>query len=264
MALLHFLLPLMPDQKKKVLSPFQMVLLTFMRLRLDLPAQHLAHLFHVCPKTVYRTFNDIVSFLYANFSRSIAWPDRDTLLKSMPHQFVESFGHRVAVIIDCLEIFTEKPSNLKARAQMFSSYKHNHAMKYLIGITPKGSICFISKGWGGRSSDKHLTENSGFLQKLLPGDFILADRGFDIKESVGMLCAEVKLPSFRKGYCQLAARDVEETRKIAHLRIHVERVIGNVCQKYNILTGTIPISMVLPCEGEDINFLIRLSLSVAR
>lgn len=258
MALLNFLVPLMLDQKKKVLSPFQMLLLTFMRLRLDLPAQHLAHLFRVSPKTVYRTFHEIVSFLYANLSRSIIWPERDTLQKIMPHQFVESFGRRVAVIIDCFEIFTEKPSNLKARAQMFSSYKHNHTMKYLIGITPKGSICFISKGWGGRTSDKHITENSGFLEKLLPGDIVLADRGFDIKESVGMLCAEVKLPAFTKGYCQLAARDVEETRKIAHLRIHVERVIGNVCQKYTILTGTIPINMILPCEGEDITFLDKI------
>lgn len=86
----------------------------------------------------------------------------------------------------------------------------------------------------------------------------MADRGFDIKESVGMLCAEVKLPAFTKGCCQLSARDVEETRKIAHLRIHVERVIGNVCQKYKILTGTIPISMVLPCEGEDITFVDKI------
>ncbi|XP_057676560.1 uncharacterized protein LOC130906338 [Corythoichthys intestinalis] len=56
------------------------------------------------------------------------------------------------VIIDCFEIFTENPSNLKARAQMFSSYKHHHTMKYFICITPKGAICFLSKGWGGRTS----------------------------------------------------------------------------------------------------------------
>ncbi|XP_057679692.1 uncharacterized protein LOC130908200 [Corythoichthys intestinalis] len=90
------------------------------------------------------------------------------------------------VIIDCFEIFTENPSNLKARAQMFSSYKHHHTMKYLICITPKGAICFLSKGWGGLTSDKHITLNSDFLDNLLPGDIVLADRGFDIQECVGM------------------------------------------------------------------------------
>ena len=29
-------------------------------------------------------------------------------------------------------------------------------------------------------SDKHLTENCGLLNKLLQGDIVLADRGFDM------------------------------------------------------------------------------------
>ncbi len=28
-------------------------------------------------------------------------------------------------------------------------------------------------GWGGRGSDKHVTEKSGLLNKLLPGDLVL-------------------------------------------------------------------------------------------
>ena len=85
---------------------------------------------------------------------------------TMPHQFVEAFGKRVAVILDCFEIFIQRPSNLKAQAQSYSHYKHNTTMKYLIGITPQGSISFISKGWGGRVSDKHITDNCGILDKL--------------------------------------------------------------------------------------------------
>ena len=38
---------------------------------------------------------------------------------------------------------------------------------------------------GGRVSDKHVTENSGVLRKLLPVDIVLADIGFDIADSVG-------------------------------------------------------------------------------
>ncbi|XP_029943781.1 uncharacterized protein LOC115385843 [Salarias fasciatus] len=257
MSLFHFLTPLMSDQKK-ILTPCQMLLLTLIRLRLDLPVQHLAHLFRVSPKTVYRTFNDMVSFLYTNLSHAIMGPDRDTLLKAMSQQFVDAFGQKVTVIIDCFEISTEKPSDLETRAQMFSSCKHSHTMKYLIGITPRGAISFLSKGWGGRTSDKHVLLNSDLLDCLLPGDIVLADRGFGIQERAGMLCAEVKLPELTGGRCQLAAGSVEETREMAHLRSHVKMVMGNVCQKYRMLTGTIPVSMILPCEGEEATMLDKV------
>ena len=81
-------------------------------------------------------------------------------------------------------------------------------------------------GWENR--DKYVTNNSGFLNKLLPGDVVLADRGFDIHESVGLMCAKVKIPSFIKGRKQLSAIDVESSRAIVNVRIHVERVIGQI------------------------------------
>lgn len=242
----------------KNLSPFQMLLLTLMRLRLDLPVQQLCHLFNVSHRTLSSAFADTISVLHARLGPLVHWPERHCLQATMPHQFVETFGKRVAIIIDCFEIRTERPSNLKARAQTYSHYKGGHTMKYLIGITPQGAISFISKGWGGRASDKHITEKCGLLNKLLPGDLVLADRGFDIRDAVGMMCAEVKIPSFTKGLCQLDARDVESTRGIAHLRIHVERVIGSMRNKFKMLHTTIPIRLLLPCEGEDMTLLDKI------
>ena len=72
------------------------------------------------------------------------------------------------------------------------------------------------------------------------------------------MCAEVKIPAFTKGHCQLQARDVENTRKIAHLRIHVKRVIGTVRNKYTFLSAKVPINIVLPCQGEDTTFLDKI------
>ena len=83
---------------------------------------------------------------------------------------------------------------------------------------------FLSHSWDGRVSDKHLTRECGVLCKLLPGDIILADRGFDI-EDVTLMQASLKIPSFTKGISQLSPLDVEKTRKLANLRIHVERFI---------------------------------------
>ncbi|KAK9978567.1 hypothetical protein ABG768_020312 [Culter alburnus] len=78
--------------------------------------------------------------------------------------------------------------------------------------------------WHQSASDKQI--NCGFFQKLSPGDLVLADHGFDVKENVALVGATLKIPAFTRGHCQLNVKDVEETRKLAHVRIHVERVIG--------------------------------------
>jgi len=39
---------------------------------------------------------------------------------------------------------------------MWSQHKHYNTAKYLISITPQGVINFISRGWGGRTSDQFI------------------------------------------------------------------------------------------------------------
>ena len=74
----------------------------------------------------------------------ILWPDRDVLQKTMPEYFRSSFGTKVAVIIDCSEVFIERPSNLKTRAITWSNYKHHNTVKVLLGITPQCVVSFVS------------------------------------------------------------------------------------------------------------------------
>ena len=88
-------------------------------------------------------------------------------------------------------------------------------------------------------SDKNLTENCGLLNKLLLGDTVLVDRGFDIKDSVGLYCATVTLLAFTRGKKQLSGIEVG---RIANVRIHVERVIGNVRKKYSLLSMCQPLT----------------------
>lgn len=239
--------------RPEALTPFQQLLMTLMRLRLSLSGQDLAYRFGVHPSTVSRKFEFVVRVLYSKLKFLIMWPDRDAVRKTMPLVFRKHYPN-CTVIIDCFEIFIQRPTALLARAQTYSQYKHHNTVKYLIGITPQGSVSFISNGWGGRTSDKYLTEHSQFLSNLVPGDLILADRGFDIGDSVGSYCSTIKTPAFTRGKSHLTGIEVEQTRKIANVRIHVERVIGNIRKKYSILSDTQPIDFLL--SSEDSNSLL--------
>ncbi len=225
--------------RPEALTPFKQLLLTLMRLRLGLSGQDLAYRFGVHPSTVSRKFEFVVGVLHSKLKFLIMWPDRDALRKTMPLVFRKHYPN-CTVIIDCFEIFIQRPTALFARAQTYSQYKHHNTVKYLIGITPQGSVSYISDGWGGRTSDKYITEHCSFLSNLVPGDLILADRGFDISDLVGSYCSTIKMPAFTRGKAHLTGIEVEQTRKIANVRIHVERVIGNIRKKYSILSDTQP------------------------
>ena len=223
-----------------------------MRLPLNIPFQDLAYRFGVSRSTVSRVFDKWLDVMNARLDFLVKWPHRDNMRVAMPSTFQKSFGDRVSVIIDCFEVFINRPASLLARAITWSNYKHHNTVKLLIGITPQGVVSFISKAWGGRTSDKYLTEHCGILRHLLPGDVVLADRGFDISDSVGIYQATLKIPAFTRGKSQLMPMDVEDTRKMANVRIHVERVIGLVRRKYVILQSTLPIEFITTRRGDTV------------
>ena len=208
-----------------------------MKLRINVPYQDLACRFEISISTVSRIISEWLTVMDIRLSPLISWPGREDLWKTMHQCFKYSFGTKTTVIIDCFEIFIHRPSNLHARAQPFSNYKHHNTIKVLIGITPQGAISFVSEAWGGRTSDKFLTENSGFLKLLKPGDLVMADRGFTIEKNVWYYQAKLAMPAFTKGKDQLDPVDVEKTRGIANVRIHVERVIVKA-EVHNIIINT--------------------------
>ena len=72
----------------------------------------------------------------------------------------------------------------------------------------------------------------------------MADRGFTCNDKARMVLAEVKMPPFTKGKKQLEKQEVDWSRELSSVRIHVERVIGQLKQKYTILQGVLPISLI--------------------
>ena len=102
-------------------------------------------------------------------------------------------------------------------------------------------MTFVSQMWGGRVSHRMITEKSGILELLQPGDNVMADRGFDIQDMLAPLDVTLNILPFLDQRPQLSAREVTETRRIAEVRIHVERAISQI-KNYRILQGVLPIS----------------------
>ena len=154
------------------LTKLAMLLMFFLKIHLNLFDEDIGYRFDVHLSTISRNFHRVLYIRFVKTSPLIKWPERDVLRETMPMSF-RKFFKKCCVIIDCTEIFMEQPTDLLVRAQVWSNYKHHSTIKFLIDILPQGTISFLSPCVRGRMSDKEITEQSGLLQHLLPGNYMI-------------------------------------------------------------------------------------------
>ena len=210
------------------------------RLKVGLLVEDIAARFGVCQSHVSEIINTWIKFMYFRFKEVDIFPSRHIVHLHKPKCFAKKYSS-TTLIIDATEIYIEQPSNPEAQQLTFSSYKNSNTLKALVGIIPKGSIAFVSTLFGGSISDKEITLRSGLVEKLKYGDCIMADRGFNIQEMLASKGVSVNVPPFMNESGQFEERQLLETRRIATLRIHVERAIERI-KNYHIL-DFVPITL---------------------
>ena len=224
---------------KKRLTIKEEMLMTLIRLRRGFDVEVISDLFGIHASKVSRIFTTWINFLYLELKFLISWPSKEQIKANLPKQF--KHFPKTRAIIDCTEFFVQKPSIPCSQRITWSQYKHHNTFKALIGITPTGSFSFISKLFTGSISDKRIVEDSGFLDKLEYGDDIMADRGFLIRDLLARRSATLNIPPFSMGK-QLSSKAVTKTRRIASVRVHVERAIGRL-KNFKIYQGIIPLKL---------------------
>jgi hypothetical protein len=77
----------------------------------------------------------------------IHYPDKISARENLPDCFKNSYPN-LRCTIDCTEFFIERQRELSLQALTWSDYKKHNTAKVMIGISPRGSISFVSKVWG--------------------------------------------------------------------------------------------------------------------
>ncbi|XP_017560052.1 uncharacterized protein LOC108431431 [Pygocentrus nattereri] len=264
-TVMWLLVPHMKGDRNAKLSKFQQLLLTLMRLRLDLRNQDLAYRFGVKVTTVTRTVHRIINIMFTTLvPTAVYWPSRVELRKNLPAA-VKCSHPDCAVIIDCFTVSLEKavsvdvnPLGATSTTEMVTQSLHPASvseLKYVIGVAPQGVVMFVSRGSPGNVSDKTLVQSCGLLCKLLPGDVVLAERDFDIGDLVGACRAELKITSSDQiGRSDQSMREQASLVTAERINVykHVGRVIQMVKKRYSMLTGPVESPFTVVDRSSDV------------
>ena len=226
-------------------------LMCMMRLRLGLSITDLSFRFSLSEATVSTILTTWLNYLFVHLGHLKIWPHRNVLISNMPKDFKEKYPNNVC-IIDCTELKIQVPSSLVKQSQSYSYYKSTNTLKSLVGVDAKGGFIFISQLYTGSISDKQIVHRCGLLnllaqkvslEEVLPGDAIMADKGFDIGSELSKLKLKLNIPPFLGSDTQFEESDVIKTQTIAQHRIHVERAIGKV-RRFAIFSSPLPVAML--------------------
>ena len=223
------------------LNSYDQFLLTFIKLRLNVPFYDLARRFKVSESTCLRIFATWTRAA-ANILKSFVFiPDQGILNLTKPSRF--SCFKNLNSIIDCSEVFIQTPKDPKMKRMTWSSYKHHNTLKILIAVSPNSMIVFVSKAFPGSISDKAITNQSGFLNLLDPYTTLMADKGFKIDEECAAKSISVIIPPGKLGHSQMLPQQIIKTKEIAKNRILVEQVIRRL-KCFRILSQELPITLL--------------------
>ncbi|CAG2244841.1 unnamed protein product [Mytilus edulis] len=114
--------------------------LTPMKLRFGLLFEDLADRFGISTTHASNTFTTWIIVLSSTIGALVFNPSKEAVKTNLPPSFKGTKYIDVRHIIDCTDVFLERPNNLEVAAQTWIDYKHNNTAKYLVSINPSGLI----------------------------------------------------------------------------------------------------------------------------
>ena len=158
---------------------------------------------------------------------------------------------RIKMTIDATEVASDNYGHMESAVAAYSSYKGRRTVKFLVGISTSGAICFVSRGYHGRITDVQLTSVCGLYELLEKGDAIMADRGFLIANKLAEHLCTLHIGHTRRDKATHFTPDqLLQMRRISNLRIHVEVSVSCRCalRSHGCPLTSLPLSRSARCN----------------
>lgn len=210
-----------------ILTEFQVLLLTLMKLKNDIPFQELAYRFLIEKRTASAIFQRTIFLMFSKLQCLVEWPSRERLEQSVPSCLSSVFGKNVIIMMCNLEI----------------TLKQLYLKKYTIGIVPYGRVSFISDGFDGNCSNEQMVERCGIFNLLMPGDVVVNDRKCKIVQNLDVQNATIANEQQRND-------DVKIEEIKYELLKSVETFSEEIKKKFRILNGPVDLTLSNVCQVE--------------
>ena len=210
--------------RKRLLKPYQEILLTLVYLRHNVAFCVVGLMFGVSADVAENTFHEIVGIL-RDVCPSDRWEAEKRWTKREPSWKPEEIDQ---VIVDSFETPVPRPSIEPKQKNYYSGKKKEHTIKTEILTNKNGDILAIDPGYRGPKSDKKLHEGSEVAQQF-PNAQVMGDLGYQgLKESI--------LPHKKPKGGELTPEQKEENRKVSSVRVRVEHSIRRV-KAFRVVRG---------------------------
>lgn len=222
------------------------ILLTLMKLRLNVDNERFASEFQIGLPTVNAILSTWVDYMYDQLSQLSTWPHRDTIFQSMPEGFQQYFPNTFAILslIELeLELKPEEPDPLPP-----VTLTSGTTLKSLIACDPSGVVMYVSDLFPGSWSGREIFQKCN-IEKLLRGciqcgylnngDGLMVDKSLPIRNEVESIGLRMNIPPIDG----IKPHD-EETKMsfiFAEHIIHLERAAARI-KRFQILWDTTSMS----------------------
>jgi len=217
--------------RKRLLKPYQEILLTLISLRHNVAFCVVGLMFGVSADVAENTFHEIIGVL-KEVCPANRWEAEKRWTKKEPSWKPEEID---TVIVDSFETPIPRPSIEPKQKVFYSGKKKEHTLKTEILTNIKGDLLDVDPGYRGPKSDKKLHEQSE-VAKQFPNATLVGDLGYQ-----GVAGAEVPHKKPRGG--ELTPEQKAENTAFSSVRVRVEHTIRRikafriVRDEYRLATG---------------------------